>query len=213
MRCPELGCAMAKRGYHHGNLRRALIDTTLRLIEEKGPHGFTMAEAAKAAGVSPAAPYRHFSGKEQMIAVAAREGFEIFADLLEFAWRGGQPSALAAFEATGRAYLAFARKHPGHYIAMFESGLHLNRDPDLARAAKRAHEVMERAAARLLEQLPRDRRPPASMVTQHVWALSHGVVELFARGEPGANAPYSPEDLLESGIGIYLRGLGVLPPD
>ena len=51
------------------------------------------------------------------------------------------------------------------------------------------------------------------MVQKHVWAMSHGIVELFARTEPGANAPFSPEDLLESGIGIYLRGLGVLPAD
>ena len=51
------------------------------------------------------------------------------------------------------------------------------------------------------------------MIANHIWAMSHGVVELFARGEPGTNTPYSPEDLLESGIGIYLRGLGVIPQD
>jgi len=201
---------MHKRGYHHGNLKQALVDATLVLLTEKGPQGFTMAEAAKAAGVSPAAPYRHFSGKEAMIAEAARQGFEIFADLMEFAYQSGAPSALAAFEATGRAYLAFARKHPGHYIAMFESGLRINADPELARASDRAMAVLSRAADRLLARLPEAQRPPASMVTQHIWAMSHGVVELFARGEPGARAPFSPEDLLESGIGIYLRGLGII---
>lgn len=202
---------MARRGYHHGNLRRALIDATLELIEARGPQGFTMAEAAKAAGVSPAAPYRHFAGKEDMIAEAAREGFEIFADLMEYAFNKSAPSALAAFEATGRAYLAFARKHPGHYIAMFESGLRINADPELAAASDRAMATLMRAAKELLAHLPADRRPPATMVSQHVWAMSHGVVELFARGEPGARAPYSPEDLLESGIGVYLRGLGIIP--
>ena len=204
---------MGKKGYHHGNLRRALLDTTLQLLEEKGPQGFTMSEAAKAAGVSPGAPYRHFAGKDAMIAEAAREGFEIFADLLEYAYQKGKPSPIAAFEATGQAYLAFARKHPGHYIAMFESGLRMQDSPELARAAIRAREIMERAAERLLDQVPTPQRPPASMVQKHVWAMSHGIVELFARGEPGANAPFSPEDLLESGMGIYLRGLGVLPVD
>ncbi|MBZ0127492.1 MAG: TetR/AcrR family transcriptional regulator [Rhodobacteraceae bacterium] len=204
---------MARRGYHHGNLRRALIDATLELIEARGPQGFTMAEAAKAAGVSPAAPYRHFAGKEDMIAEAAREGFEIFADLMEYAFAKSAPSALAAFEATGRAYLAFARKHPGHYIAMFESGLRINADADLAAASDRAMATLLRAAKELLAHLPADKRPPATMVSQHIWAMSHGVVELFARGEPGARAPYSPEDLLESGIGVYLRGLGIIPKE
>jgi len=203
---------MHKRGYHHGNLRQALVTATLDLIEAKGPLGFTMAEAAKAAGVSPAAPYRHFSGKEAMIAEAARQGFEIFADLMEFAYKNGAPSALAAFEATGQAYLAFARKHPGHYIAMFESGLRINADPGLAQASNRAMSVLSRAADDLMSKLAPDERPPASMVTQHIWAMSHGVVELFARGEPGARAPFTPEDLLESGIGIYLRGLGLIKP-
>ncbi|MFT4715439.1 MAG: AcrR family transcriptional regulator [Paracoccaceae bacterium] len=204
---------MSRRGYHHGNLKQALVDSTLILIEEKGPQGFTMAETAKAAGVSPAAPYRHFSGKEDMIAEAARQGFEIFADLMEFAYRKGAPSALASFEATGRAYLAFARKHPGHYIAMFESGLRINADPALALASERAMSVLSRATSELMAHLPADKRPPSTMVTQHIWAMSHGVVELFARGEPGARAPFTPEDLLESGIGVYLRGLGLLVED
>lgn len=204
---------MGKRGYHHGNLKQALVDATLKLIEAKGPQGFTLAEAAKQAGVSAAAPYRHFKGKDDLIAEAARQGFEMFADLMEFAYEKGAPSALASFEATGRAYLAFARRHPGHYIAMFESGLRINADPDLALASNRAMSVLVRAASELAQHLPADKRPPATMVSQHVWAMSHGVVELFARGEPGARSPFSPEDLLESGIGIYLRGLGLIEED
>jgi len=204
---------MAKRGYHHGNLRQALVDATLALIEEKGPQGFTMAEAAKRAGVSAAAPYRHFKGRDDLIAEVARQGFEIFADLMDYAYDSGKPSALKALEATGRAYLAFAQRYPGHYIAMFESGISLNATPDLALAANRAHGVLSRAAEALSEHIPPDRRPPASMFSAHICAMSHGVVELFARGAPGARGPFSPEDLLESGIGIYLRGLGLVPPD
>ncbi|MEM9270898.1 MAG: TetR/AcrR family transcriptional regulator, partial [Pseudomonadota bacterium] len=104
-----------RKSYHHGNLRQALVEATLELVVEKGPEGFTLTEAARKAGVSAAAPYRHFKGKDDMIAEAARQGFEIFADLMEEAYERGQPSAMAAFEATGRAYLAFARKFPGHY--------------------------------------------------------------------------------------------------
>lgn len=204
---------MSKRGYHHGNLRQALVEAALALITEKGPQGFTLSEAAKAADVTPAAVYRHFAGRDELIAEAARQGYEIFADLMDYAYDGGHPSALAAFEATGRAYLAFARKYPGHYMAMFESGISLQANPDLAAAAQKARDVLERAAAKLSEHIPPAKRPPAAMFSAHVWALSHGVVELFARGAPGSKSPFPPEDLLEAGIGIYLRGLGLLPPD
>ncbi len=202
-----------KRGYHHGNLRQALVEAALTLIEAQGPQGFTLTEAAKAVDVTPAAVYRHFAGRDELLAEVARQGFDIFAALLEYAFDSGKPTALAAFEAVGRAYLAFARKYPGHYKAMFEAGLNLTASSELHHVAERARAVLERAAAQLSEHLPPGRRPPASMVSAHVWAMSHGIVELFARGAPGARSPFPPEDLLEAGIGIYLRGLGLLPPD
>ncbi len=204
---------MSKRGYHHGNLRQALVDAALTLIEDKGPTGFTLTEAAKQAGVTPAAVYRHFEGREDLIAEAARQGYEIFADLMDYAYKKGQPSALASFEATGRAYLAFARKYPGHYVAMFESGISVNRNADLAMLSGRALGVLERAAVELSAHIPPEKRPPAQMVSAHIWAMCHGVVELFARGSPGTRSQFPPEDLLESGIGVYLRGLGLVPPD
>ena len=202
-----------KRGYHHGNLRQALVDAALELIREKGPTGFTLSEAAKQAGVTPAAVYRHFEGREDLIAEAALQGYEVFADLMQYAYDSGQPSALAAFEATGRAYIAFARKYPGHYIAMFESGISINRTPELAQVANRARGVLDRAAADLCQHIPASKRPPASMFSAHIWAMSHGVVELFARNSPGTQSPFPAEDLLESGIGVYLRGLGLIGSD
>ncbi len=203
---------MPKRGYHHGNLREALVEGALRLIAEKGPNGFTLSEAATAAGVTPAAVYRHFAGREDLIAEIARQGYQIFAEEIGAAYASGG-SPLAAFEATGRAYLAFARDYPGHYVAMFESGVSVNRTPELAHVANRAWEVLNRAAKDLSAHIPAAKRPPPQMFSAHIWALSHGVVELFARGSPGRTSPFPPEDLLETGIGIYLRGLGLIPPD
>lgn len=200
-----------RKSYHHGNLRQALVEASLSLIEEKGPLGFTLAEAARAAGVSGAAPYRHFRNREDLIAEVALQGFVIFGERLERAFNEGRPSALSAFTAAGRAYLDFARANPGHYIAMFESGLCIAGNPDLARASERAMSVLVLAAEKLSAQLPPGRRPPATMVANHIWALSHGVVELFARGQPGGRAPYSADEMLESGTGIYLRGLGLIP--
>ena len=98
-------------------------------------------------------------------------------------------------------------------MAMFESGLTLNAHPDLALVAQKARAVLETAAEHLSQHMPPGRRPPPSMFSAHIWAMSHGVVELYMRGAPGAKSPFTPEDLLESGIGIYLRGLGLLPPD
>ncbi|OWU77048.1 TetR/AcrR family transcriptional regulator [Phaeobacter sp. 22II1-1F12B] len=204
---------MPKRGYHHGNLRQALVDSALELIREKGPTGFTLSEAAKQAGVTPAAVYRHFEGREDLIAEAARQGYEIFADLMQYAYDKGQPSALAAFEATGRAYLAFARKYPGHYIAMFESGISVNRTPELAAISQKARSVLERAATDLSKKIPPEKRPPPAMFSAHIWAMSHGVVELFARNSPGTQSPFPADELLETGIGVYLRGLGLIDPD
>lgn len=204
---------MSKRGYHHGNLRQALLEATLELIAERGPAGFTMAEAAKRADVSAAAPYRHFAGREDLIAEVALQGYELFSEALEAAWNDGRPSVLRAFEAVGHAYLAFARQHPGHYIAMFESGVAPTQTPELAAAAERANRVLLRAAEALSARLPPERRPPAAMFSAHVAAMSHGIVELYARGKPGARAPFAAEELLETGVGIYLRGLGLIGQD
>jgi hypothetical protein len=95
---------------------------------------------------------------------------------------------------------------------MFEAGLSLNSHPDLAMVSTKARRVIETAAERLAEHMPAAKRPPATMVSSHIWALSHGVVELYMRGN-GAQSPFPPEDLLEAGIGIYLRGLGLIRPD
>ncbi len=199
-----------RRSYHHGNLKQALVEATLELIPERGPQGFTLAEAARKAGVSAAAPYRHFKGRDELISEVARQGYILFGDLLEHAYDGSQPTPLAAFSRVGRAYLAFAKRYPGYYIAMFESGVSLTGNAELALASERAMGVMTRAAETLMARLPAHKRPPAVMVSHHIWAMSHGVVELFARGTPGGRAGFSPEDLLESGTGIYLRGLGII---
>src|ERR1700749_4663639 len=87
-----------RRGYHHGNLREALIQAAQDLIGAKGPAGFTIAEAARLAGVSPAAPYRHFRDAESLLAEVALRGYDRFADRLGRAWNGGRPAAVRAFE-------------------------------------------------------------------------------------------------------------------
>src|SRR5215470_13361041 len=114
------------RGYHHGNLREALVRAALELIAQKGPAGFTFAEAARWAGVSPAAPYRHFRDRDELVADVARRGMELFEQALAAAWNGGQPDAYAAFDRVGKVYLHFAKTEPAYYSAMFEAGIPLD---------------------------------------------------------------------------------------
>src|ERR1700742_5022509 len=128
----------AERGYHHGNLKEALLQAALDLISKKGPAGFTFADAARAAGVSPAAPYRHFRDRDALMADVARRGFEAFTDALARAWDGGKPAPRAAFERVGRAYLEFARKEPALFSAMFESGVPVADYPEVREAGERA---------------------------------------------------------------------------
>ena len=200
-----------RESYHHGNLRQALVEATAGLIEEVGPQSFTMAEAARRAGVSAAAPYRHFKGRDDLLEEVARQGFIEFADRLGMAFGDGRPNALRALVRMGGAYLDFAGARPGYYMAMFESGISVAGNAELSDAANRAEGVLVRAATILFQDMPTDRRPPARMVANHIWALSHGVVELFSRGKPGGRTPIAPADMLESGVLIYLRGLGLVP--
>jgi len=203
-----------KRGYHHGNLREALIEAALKLISEKGPSGMTFAEAARSAGVSPAAPYWHFCYRDALMADIVRCGFERFEAALAKGWNGGKPNVRQAFEAIGRAYLAFARDEPAYFSAMFESGLDLTGYPEVRQAGERAFEVLRQACEAVAATIPGGKRPPAMMMALHIWSLSHGIAALFGRGD-GARRPIpmTPEDLLEAASLIYLQGLGVSGPE
>jgi AcrR family transcriptional regulator len=201
------------RGYHHGNLKETLIRAALELIAQKGPAGFTFAEAARWAGVSPAAPYRHFRDRDELVSDVARRGFEQFEAALARAWDDGRPDPATAFERIGKAYLEFARSEPAYYSAMFEAGIPLDSNPDLVQAGDRAFAVLRTATEKLVATMPAKNRPPVLMMALHVWVLAHGVASLFGRGDAGRRTlPMTPEELLEAGILIYLRGLGLPDP-
>jgi AcrR family transcriptional regulator len=199
-----------RRGYHHGNLKEALIRAALDLIAERGPSGFTFAEASRAAGVSPAAPYRHFRGRDDLMADVAKRGFERFEAALLRGWNDGRPDRMTAFENMGKAYLAFARDEPAFYAAMFEAGIAPESSPELQLVSDRAFNVLRKATEELAGTLPRGERPPSLMMALHIFAMAHGIASLFARGDNARRKlPMNPEDLLEAAVLVYLRGLGV----
>jgi AcrR family transcriptional regulator len=170
----------ARRAYHHGRLRDALLEAALNLVSERGPFGFTLAEAAKRVGVTAAAPYRHFTDRAALMSELARRGFEIFAEKLERAWDGGRPDPAAALTRIGRAYLDFARSEPGLYSAMFANVETLSR-ADSAAAADRALETIRRAAAALLQTYGANDLGARELSLQ-LWAHAHGVAMLAASG-------------------------------
>jgi len=199
-----------RRGYHHGNLREALVEAALDLIAEKGPAGFTFAEAARHAGVSPAAPYRHFRDRDALMADVAKRGFERFEQQLAAAWDEGRPNPRTAFDRLGKAYLAFARSEPVYFSAMFEAGLSMTEHRELQQAGDSAFGVLRGACEALVAGMPPATRPPPLMMALHVWSLSHGIASLFARGDAARRPlPMTPEELLEAAALIYLEGLGV----
>jgi len=199
-----------ERGYHHGNRREALVQAALRLIAERGADGFTFAEAARAAGVSPAAPYRHFRDQQALLAEVARRGFEQFTGQLERAWADGRPDPFSAFQRCGEAYLAFARANPAAYATMFGPAAARAEDAELRAAADRAFGVLRKAAEVVCAALPPGTKAPPLMVALHTWAISHGIAALFIGTPEGARRPLPmpPEQLLEAAMLVYLKGLG-----
>ncbi len=189
-----------RRGYHHGNLREALVEAARQLAAERGPQGFTLVEAARLAGVSPSAPYRHFRDKDALLAELCRRGFEVFgARLREAAIGRGVREALAEM---GRAYLAFAREEPGYYSAMFNW-----RDPSPPPPGQTPEGHFAGLVAAVARELPEgDDRGRARLLALEIWALSHGLAGLERAGlpAPGSGAP-SPEAVLEDAVGRLLR--------
>jgi AcrR family transcriptional regulator len=199
-----------RRGYHHGNLREALVEAALELIAAKGTAGFAVAEAARLAGVSPAAPYRHFRDAEALLAEVAVRGFDRLAADLSRGWNGGAPDAVRALEAMGRAYLRFARDEAAYYAAMFDAQLDPDAHPGLREAGDRAFGVLRDAADQLAARVPKETRPPALMMALHIWSMAHGIASLFVRPGPSRRKlPMAAEDLLEAGVLLYLQSLGL----
>lgn len=187
-----------------------MIDAALDLISEKGPGGFTFADAARGAGVSPAAPYRHFRDRDALMADIARRGFERLSEDLAAAAKAGSDDPVARIERIGQAYIEFARREPALFSAMFESGLASSEEPAVRAAEDRAFEVLLRTCEALSASVQNGQRPPAMMMALHFFSLAHGIAALYARGDESRRSiPMSPAELLEAATLVYLDGLGI----
>jgi AcrR family transcriptional regulator len=173
--------------YHHGNLRRALLDEALATIRAEGVAALTLREIGARVGVSRTALYRHFADKGALLTAVATEGFRTLRQQLVTAWEeGGRGSA--AFQAMGAAYIRFAAANPSHYRVMFGSFVAPgNQDSELAAEAVGAFQALVDALA----ALQRDgaiRGDDTVLMARFVWSVVHGVAMLAIDGrlhEPG----------------------------
>jgi len=163
--------------YHHGDLRRALLEEALRIIQAQGVEELTLRGVGKTLGVSRTALYRHFADKSALLVAVAREGFRTLRlELLEAWEQGGR--GREGFEAMGVAYVRFAVAHPSHYRVMFGGFVRTApTDPDLLAEASGAFQLLVDAlVAQQQAGLVRQDDPP--QLARFIWAIVHGIARL-----------------------------------
>ncbi len=172
----------APRAYHHGHLRRALMAAALELITERGPEAFTLREAARRAGVSPAAPYRHYPNKASLLAAVAAEGFEQVAEDIEREVSAVGDNALDRLRAEGVAFVRYALAHPARFRTMYAPNL-LDPEhfPDLVETSQRTHAIAWRIVRDGQRRGEIHNGDPAAISLSFV-ASFYGLARLFVDG-------------------------------
>lgn len=179
--------------YHHGNLRRAIVDAALEAIVESGAAGWSLRELARRAGVSHAAPAHHFGDKTGVLTAIAAEGFERFADALE---RAGDD-----FYEVGAAYVRFAVDHQAYFTVMFRPDLYRADDPGVRAASERANQILLRGAGTLA---------PAGSDTRTAgiaaWSIAHGFAQLWLSGALPDDIGETPEQAARPVLRMLFEG-------
>ena len=169
-----------KRAYHHGDLRAALMRAALALIAEHGVKGLALSDAARLAGVSVAAPYRHFKDKEDLLAEIAAEGFALFRDALAVASQKSQGDKVKGLAEMGAAYVEFAVQHRSHFKVMWEGGISKAEYPKVEQPAYQAFLLLRQAVIGLLPKAKPERQ---QALVSAAWSLVHGYATLMLEHE------------------------------
>lgn len=167
--------------YHHGNLREALLESGLELLEEAGEAGFSLRELARRLGVTANAAYRHYANKEVLLMGLAAEGFRLFADNQMQLWQDTPGSAADKFLASGCGYVRFACEHPALFRLMFGHQAASQRTDELAQASSRAFDGLLAGVASVLDLPPET--DEARLAATNAWALVHGFSHLILDGQ------------------------------
>lgn len=192
------------RPYHHGNLRRALLDEALATIRTEGVNGLTLRDIGARLGVSRSALYRHFADKRALLTAVATEGFRTLREQLVGAW-GQNGRGRAAFHAMGVAYIRFAVANPAHYRVMFGSFVELKaEEPELAIEAEGAFQALVDA----LTALQHDgvvRHDDTVLMARFVWSVVHGVAMLAIDGQ--MHEPCDMDELMQYALDRLQTGI------
>lgn len=196
------------RSYHHGDLRRALLDAALPLVQTHGVQGFTLRDAARAAGVSHNAPYRHFASREQLLVALALHGQETLLELLQSRLATAS-SPRARLDRLGASYLEFAHTHESLFRVMFSSEVYRNRSAELAATQDRTFqffrtELHRAEASGLIRPGHADRGAFAG------WSALHGAALLILDGvlrDASFTGRLEPKQLAKLLIDTLLAGL------
>ncbi|MGO4572189.1 TetR/AcrR family transcriptional regulator [Microvirga sp. 2TAF3] len=159
--------------YHHGDLRRVLIEAGRELVARKGPAALSLREVARAAGVSHNAPYRHFASREALLVAIAAEGFMTLRAAL-LAAMSTQPQE--RLRELGKAYVRFALEHGADFLLMFGVAISKSDYPELNEAADAAYDVLRRNVAV-------NTSGNQEIQTLRAWAIAHGLANLVANGQ------------------------------
>jgi AcrR family transcriptional regulator len=191
--------------YHHGDLEKALLTAARMLLEKQGLDALSLRAVARAAGVSPAAPYHHFADKDALLAAISAQGFRELAHAMEQRMEKERLPSLR-FRATGLGYIAFAVANPALFRLMFGGTRHrFSTDPVLAMAGLEARRVFETAVSDAVRASGHDTGEiPMTLLT--AWSLTHGLAELVLTAEvmPQTYGATTAEELAE----IMLTRLG-----
>lgn len=196
--------------YHHGDLRETLIQGALELIEEKGVEALSLRAVARAAGVSPGAPYHHFKNRGEILAAVASQGFVLMHEAMADAKaKADQEDSTKCLCVMGEAYATFATKHPGHFRVMFRPELSDRKAfPELDAVARPVFEELANTviAAQTDGNIPTG--DPRRFILLS-WAVAHGISSLMVDGPLGVH--FEKLDLNPSDLGeIVSTTLGTL---
>src|SRR5215469_345102 len=182
-----------KRAYHHGALKASMVEAALKLIAKHGPRGFSLSEAARLAGVSVGAPYRHFVDKEALFSEIAAQGFVELCERIEAAANTSPDDPRKRLVAIGMAYVRFAVERPSHFQVMFDSAIHRRKDSALRVPADRAYQML---AETVHEAAAKKDVKNEETLTAATWALMHGHA-MFAMDDSFTNMEFkTPPDAL-----------------
>ncbi|MGP9805413.1 TetR/AcrR family transcriptional regulator [Paracoccus sp. NSM] len=196
-----------KSAYHHGDLRAQLIEAVRELVETHGPDGFSVAEAARRAGVSSAAPYKHFKDRPEILRAVASEALDRLRISMEQAAAAHPVGSLEAVAAIGLAYVDFARAEPGVFRLVFGLTEGHENAPDLQQKGECCFGVVVRAAANRLGLPPDD--PLVMRRAYMLWSFVHGHSFLHIDGKARVVAENIDEWLFLNEIS---RGVLGTPP-